>query len=299
MISSPSRRRALPLRWPLRRPRLRPRVILAAVALLALLGGGWLWFRDSSFVAVDQVTVIGQSGPDAAAIQAALTTAARNMTTLDVDMNQLRTAVSPYPAVKSLQVSTNFPHGLRIQVIEQLPVGVIQVAGRTMGVTADGTLVRNLPPGVSLPSISLSVPPGGTQLTDPGSLAAVAALAAAPYQLLAKISQIQPGGAHGLVAQLKDGPQVYLGDSTSLAAKWSALVAVLGDPGSAGAAYIDVSNPRRPAAGAGAAAVRQAAAGAGASGGSGSSGSSGGVGTGSGGSSGGGGTGSGASSGGG
>jgi cell division protein FtsQ len=279
VISSPSRRRTLPLRWPLRRPRLRPRVILALVAVLALLGGGWLWFRDSSFVAVEQVTVTGQSGPDAAAIRAALTTAARNMTTLDVDMNQLRIAVSPYPAVKSLQVSTSFPHGMRIEVIEQLPVGVIQVAGRTMGVTADGTLVRNLPPGASLPSIALSVPPGGTKLTDPGSRAAVAALAAAPYQLLAKISQVQPGGAHGLVAQLKDGPQVYLGDSSSLGAKWSALVAVLGDPGSAGAAYIDVTNPRRPAAGVSAAAVRQAAAGASAGSGSGGSGSSGGTGS--------------------
>lgn len=271
MITSPARRRPLSLRWPLRRPRLHPRLILGLAVLLALLGGGWLWFRDSSFVAVKRVAVTGQSGPDAGAIQAALITAARNSTTLDVDMQQLRTAVSPYPAVKSLRVSTEFPHGMHIEVIEQLPVGVIQVAGRTMGVTADGTILRDPAPGVSLPSVGLPVPPGGAKLSDPASRAAVAALAAAPYQLLARIGHIQAGGPHGLVAQLKGGPQVYLGDGSSMTEKWSALVAVLGDPGSAGAAYIDVSNPRRPAAGVGAEALRraQAASGAPASGGSG------------------------------
>ena len=50
-------------------------------------------------------------------------------------------------------------------------------------------------------------------------------------------------------------PQVYLGDPTDLTQKWSAAVAVLSDSGSAGAAYIDVSDPRRPAAGAGQAAA--------------------------------------------
>lgn len=228
---------------------------LVLVALGIVLAGGWLWFRDSSFVSVKTVTVSGQSGPDAAAIRSALVTAARNMTTLDVDMGQLRTAVSPYPAVKSLQVSTDFPHGMRIHVVEELPVGVIQLGGRTIAVASDGTLLRDMQSAPSLPTIKESVPPGGPRLTDPGARAAVAALAAAPYQLLSRISQIQTAAPHGLVAQLRAGPEVYLGDPSELTQKWSAAVAVLSDSGSSGAAYIDVSDPRRPAAGAGAAAV--------------------------------------------
>ena len=235
--------------------RRRLRLVLAAVAVLgALLAGGWFWFRDSSLVAVKHVSVTGESGPDASAIRSALTTAATNMTTLDVDMGQLRTAVLPYPAVKDLRVSTDFPHGLRIHVVEDLPVGVIQLAGRTVAVASDGTLLRDVQSAPSLPTIALPVPPGGPRLTDPASLGAVAALAAAPYQLLPKISQIHTTGPHGLVAQLRSGPQVYLGDPTQLMQKWSAAVAVLSDSGSAGAAYIDVSDPQRPAAGAGGAA---------------------------------------------
>src|SRR5205807_129579 len=91
----------------------------------------------------------------------ALTTAATNMTTLDVDMGQLRTAVLPYPAVKDLQVSTDFPHGLHIHVVEDLPVGVIQLAGRTVAVASDGTLLRGVQSVPSLPTIALPVPPGG------------------------------------------------------------------------------------------------------------------------------------------
>jgi hypothetical protein len=120
------------------------------------------------------------------------------------------------------------------------------------------------------------VPPGGPRLTDPGALADVAALAAAPYQLLSRITQIQTAAPHGLVAQLRAGPQVYLGDSKELSEKWSAAVAVLGDSGSAGAAYIDVSDPRRPAAGAGAAAVASANGGGSGASSSGASGQSGG-----------------------
>ena len=233
--------------------RRRLRLILAALVVLgALLTGGWFWIRDSSLVAVKHVTVTGASGPDAAAIRSVLITAATNMTTLDVDMGKLRMAVSPYPVVKGLQVSTDFPHGMRIQAVEALPVGVIQLGGRTVAVASDGTLLRDIQAAPTLPTITLPVPPGGPRLTDRASLGAVAALAAAPYQLLPKISQIQTTGPHGLVAQLRSGPQVYLGDASNLMQKWSAAVAVLSDSGSAGAAYIDVSDPQRPAAGAGA-----------------------------------------------
>lgn len=239
-------------RWRRRLLGSRIRMIIAVVLTLgALLGGGWLWFRDSSLVAVKHVTVTGESGPDGAAIRSALLTAANSMTTLDVNVAQLRTAVSPYPIVKSLRVSTDFPHGLRIHVIEQLPVGVIQVDGRAIAVASDGTLLPSLSTS-SLPVITVPVPPGGPRLTDASALSALAALSAAPYQLLPKIGTIQTDPSHGLVAQLRAGPQVYLGGATELAQKWSAAVAVLADPGSAGASYIDVSDPRRPAAGTGA-----------------------------------------------
>jgi cell division protein FtsQ len=224
--------------------------LLGVAAAGLLLGGGWLWFRDSSLVAVQQVTVTGQTGPDAGAIRAALASAARGMTTLDVQTGQLYGAVLAFPVVKRLEVSTQFPHGMRIHVVEELPVAVVTEGGRTVGVAADGVLLHDLARLPSLPRIELAVPPGGPRLTEPAGVSALAAAKAAPRALLARISLISTSPQHGLVAQLRDGPEVYLGDTHHLAAKWKALLAVLADAGSAGAAYIDVTDPGRPAAGA-------------------------------------------------
>jgi len=87
--------------------------------------------------------------------------------------------------------------------------------------------------------------------TGPVGSRVVRLLAAAPYQLLAKVSQASDGGAHGLEAQLRNGPKVYFGSQDDLAAKWAAAAAVLADSGSSGADYIDVTVASRPAAGTG------------------------------------------------
>jgi len=227
----------------------RSRRLLAALAALVALGGAWLWLRDSSLVSVERVTVSGLHGPDAGRIRSALSGAARSMTTLDVREDALRTAVAPYPVVKDLQVSTQLPHGLRIRVIEQIPVAVVSVAGRPLPVAGDGTLLHDVAPAGTLPSIPLSVPPGGARLSDPTALHAVQLLAGAPYQFLGHISQVSSSGTHGLVAALRNGPSIYFGNAGQLDEKWTAAVAVLGDGGSAGASYIDVSDPARPVAG--------------------------------------------------
>jgi cell division protein FtsQ len=139
--------------------------VLALVLLIGVLAGAWMWLRDSSLVAVQRVRVAGASGPDAAQIRSALVTAARNMTTLDVRMNQLRMAVAPYPVVKSLVVATQFPHGMRIQVVEQVPVAIVLAGGRRIAVSGDGTLLHDAVPSTPLPTISLDrrrAPPGAS-----------------------------------------------------------------------------------------------------------------------------------------
>ncbi|HET6870610.1 MAG TPA: FtsQ-type POTRA domain-containing protein [Solirubrobacteraceae bacterium] len=232
-----------------RRISVRVRVALAAVAVLALLGGAWLWVRDSSLVAVRNVTISGVYGPEATQIRSALTLAARNMTTLDVRLGQLRTAVGPYPVVKDVRVSTQFPHGMRIRVIEQLPVGALTAGGRSVAVSGDGTLLQNVATG-SLPQIPVRLLPGGSQITDRPTLDSLALLAVTPARMLSRIAQVTDGSAHGLVAALRSGPSIYFGDASELDAKWIAATEVLADPSSAGAIYIDVSDPSRPVAGA-------------------------------------------------
>lgn len=229
----------------------RGRIAVLLMAVLALLlGGAWLWVRDSPLVAVQRVTISGESGPDAGAVRSALQSAARSMTTLDVQTSRLYAAVSAYPVVKSLQVTTQFPHGMRIHVVEELPVAEIVLGGHSVAVASDGTLLHDLANVPALPRINLSVPPGGPRLTEPQAVESVAAAAAAPRELLSRITVISTAPDHGVVAHLRDGPEVYLGAPTRLRAKWSAAVAVLANPGSDGATYIDVTDPARPAAGA-------------------------------------------------
>jgi cell division protein FtsQ len=216
------------------------------VLVLMLLGGGWLWVRGSSLVSVDRVTVTGLRGPSSRPIRAALLSAARDMTTLDVNMSALRVAVAPFPAVKSLDVSTQFPHGMRIRVLELVPVGVLAVGDRKIPVGANGTLLPS-DSGAGLASIPVSAPPGGPRVTAGATRNAVAVLAAAPLWLRARVAQVSTTTANGLVAEMHDGPQIYFGDAGELRAKWMAVAAVLADPGSEGAAYIDVTVPERPA----------------------------------------------------
>lgn len=229
----------------------RARMIIAVLLVLALvLGGAWFWFRDSSLVAVQNVTVTGQRGPDAQAIASALRSAARSMTTLDVQTGRLYSAVSAYPVVRSLDVTTQFPHGMRIHVVERLPVAMVIVAGRRVAVAADGSLLHDLTQIPAVPRIALPIAPGGPRLSEPQAVAELAAANAAPLALRPRIKLIRLVAGPGLEATLARGPAIYLGDATELRSKWAAAMAVLADPGSVGAAYVDVSDPRRPAAGA-------------------------------------------------
>ena len=47
------------------------------------------------------------------------------MTTLDLDVAELRTVVAPYPEVKSISAAAQFPHGLTIRVREEIPVAKV------------------------------------------------------------------------------------------------------------------------------------------------------------------------------
>lgn len=220
------------------------------ITIVLVVAGGWLWLRDSSLVAVQNVTVTGSSGPEARQIDGALEAAARGMTTLDTNVGKLRASVAGFPSVKDLSVSTAFPHGLRIRVIEQQPVAVLAAPGQRETVAADGTVLRDVTGTRGLPTVAVGALPVG-RVRDSRTLGILAVLAAAPYQLLHHVQGATENSAHGVVVQLRDGPSLFFGDAELENAKWTAAGDVLADAGSVGAGYIDVTDPRRPAAGAG------------------------------------------------
>jgi cell division protein FtsQ len=232
-----------------RRRRLRI-ALLSVLTALPLLAGGWLWLRDSSLVSVERVQVSGVHGPEARAIKAALAEAARHMSTLDVQPRALRAAVASFPVVREVRASPSFPHGLRIRVVEQLPVAVLTVGGARTAVAADGVVLGPalLSSSLAVVSDSASAALTGQRVRGAYLLADLTVLGAAPAPLARVVRRVYTG-PEGLTVVMRNGLLAYFGDGTLPHAKWLSLARVLADPSSAGAVYVDLRLPERPAAG--------------------------------------------------
>jgi cell division protein FtsQ len=228
--------------------------LLAALVALPLLAGGWMLLRKSSFVTVEHVQVSGVHGAQAHAIRAALAGAAENMSTLDVHPAALRAAVASFPVVQSVKAIPRFPHGLRIEVTEQSPVAALTIAGTRTAVAADGVVLGPALLSSSLPALnagqSAVQPLTGQHVQGASMLAELAVLGAVPRPLKRYVTRVYTSSAgEGLTVAMRSGLVVYFGDAWRPHAKWTALARVLASPTSAGASYIDVRVPERPAAG--------------------------------------------------
>jgi cell division protein FtsQ len=230
----------------------RRRLRIAAIALalaVPLLAGGWLWLRNSSFVSVEHVRVSGLHGADARAIEAALANAARQMSTLDVQQGKLRAAVASYPVVGELRVHTSFPHGISIDVVEQPPVAMLSAGGVDAAVSASGVVLGTARASEALPALTSAVQlTPGEHVREPALVADLMVLGAAPVRLAKDVERAY-SGPKGLTLAMRGGLLAYFGDASRPHAKWIALARVLADASSAGASYVDVRSPERPAAG--------------------------------------------------
>jgi cell division protein FtsQ len=225
------------------------RVTLCLLLGVMLFGGGWLWLRNSSLVAVRHIHITGVHGTDAVQIRTALDDAATRMTTLNFSDSALRSAVASFTVVGGLHASTSFPHSVNISVTERPPVAVLLSAGQRTAVAADGTVLGPALLSSSLPTVKGSVEPSpGAHLSEPAALAAVVVLGAAPAPLARFVVRVFKG-PEGLTVAMRNGLLVYFGDSTRPHAKWLSLARVLTSPSAAGALYVDVRLPERPAAG--------------------------------------------------
>ena len=94
-----------------------------------------------------------------------------------------------------MKASASFPHSMTITVVEQDPVAVVVAGGHRTVVSGDGTLLPNVTASSSLPTITMTVAPGGTTLSG-APLQEAELLADAPYALLSRIAsttdQLEP-----------------------------------------------------------------------------------------------------------
>jgi cell division protein FtsQ len=222
---------------------------ICAVLSMPLLGGGWLALRHSPLVSVDHVRISGVHGPQAREIELALRQAAKGMSTMSAGTGALRSAVSRFPIVRDIRAIPSFPHSLRIVVTEQPPVAALLTAGVRTAVAGDGVVLGPTLLSSDLPTVADNLAPAtGTHLRNPLVLQALTVLGAAPTVLDRLATKVYMG-PRGLTVQMRNGLLVYFGDAARPLAKWLSLARVLADSHSAGAVYVDVRLPERPAAG--------------------------------------------------
>ena len=226
----------------------RRRALALAVIVALLLAGYWFWLRDSSLVAVEEVEVKGAT-VNSEQIAAALEGVALEMTTLNVDEDELVRAVSGFPTVASIAADASIPDKLTITVRERLPVAVVSDGGERTGVSTDGYLLPGVDvQGEGLPEISEADVTAGRLQGDGAAQAAI--LGAAPDELRGRVESVAWDPARGgVVVALEGAPEARFGDAADAELKWEALVAVLLDPAAGTAAYVDVSVPERAVSG--------------------------------------------------
>jgi cell division protein FtsQ len=207
------------------------------------------WFRDSGLVAVRDVEIVGMRGPETAGASAALTDAAKEMTTLHMDEGQLAASVERFPTVASLSADPNFPHGLRITVTANPPVLLARAGGTSVLVGGDGTLLHGveIPEDGGFPAIELGEMPPRRLAGEPLEQALVAG--AAPDPLRPLIDGLDYTEEHGVEVTLEGGIPVRFGTSARAEQKWEAAAAVLADERLETLTYLDVRVPERPAVG--------------------------------------------------
>jgi cell division protein FtsQ len=226
----------------------RRRLVVLCALTAALAAGYFLWFRDSSLVEVREVRVTGLSGPEEAEITAALQGAGLRMTTLHVRTDELVAAVQGYPVVGSLRVSTDFPHGLQIEVTERRPVARVSSGSDEVAVSADGILL----PAVVTEDLELPVieaDPGDSAVSLDGAAADQAAVLGAAPEPLRRVTEGTAVSAEGIEVHLEGGISLRFGTPSRAAAKWDSAARILADPGLESLSYIDLRSPSRPAVG--------------------------------------------------
>jgi len=236
------------------RPAARARVrvpfkpLLAVAVVAVILVAGWMWFRDSSFVRVRDIQVTGATSSERRRVVSALASAARNQSTLHVRDAALKAAAAQFDSVAGIKVQTDFPHGMRIEVLERHAVAALVVGDQELAATGDGRLLRGVVADGDLPMIRMDGAPAAERVTNRNTLTALAIAAAAPHALRSRIDRLWTG-PKGMMLALVDGPDLIFGDAVEADRKWLAAARVLADPSAAGATYLDVRIPERVAAG--------------------------------------------------
>ncbi len=243
-----------------RRARARRRVLLlrrirTALLIVSLVLTGVLVWRvpQMALFNVQQVSVDGTSAVSDLLVRNRIDRLLDGQTIYTVDEDRVAREIKRLPFVRRVTIERHFPSGLSIHIDEYRPLAVA-IAGNTAWlVSRDGRILvrtslagwRDRAPMVRLKT--RKVVPGQRVAGDPG----LKLLAQVPPTFPGTFRAVDSSPTAGFVARLSDGPEIRLGDATSIEHKFQVserILTMFGPRRRERLEYVDVSIPARPSA---------------------------------------------------
>ena len=204
-----------------------------AALLLAVVGGTVAWrLQKSSYFIVNHIQISGTHSLDQQRVAQAA--AALGKPIYRVDAGTVQRAIEQLPLVESASVSTQWPHTLRISIVERQPWGTWQIGGQNYLVDEQGKVLDI----VSTPSprtiYDLDAVPGlqpGDQVDGDAIRLAAQLIEELPASVSQQVTKLEYSSEDGLDVITDRGVQARFGDSQGLDYKlavWQAIDAKAG-----------------------------------------------------------------------
>lgn len=228
--------------------RLRLLVVAGILVVLGLAAGYRFWLRDSSLVAIRDLTIRGIDPRDEQQkpVEEAVRLAVGQMTTLDPQPDRLDRELSRFPRVADARMETSFPRAATVTLSMRRDGSRMGSGGDEKLIATDGTVLGAAGDrGADLPEIRGGEPPAEGRL-EGRDLAQALVLGGVPGKLRPYVRSSRFGEG-GVEVTLSNGLVLAFGEPVQIAQKWRAAAAVIADPNLTDAVYVDLAVPRRPA----------------------------------------------------
>ncbi|MFC7548459.1 cell division protein FtsQ/DivIB [Plantactinospora sp. GCM10030261] len=208
---------------------------LASAGVVAVLAvAGWIVVGTGAF-GVREVRVAGADLLSDVEVRTAAAVPA-GVPLARVDLAAVRERVAALPQVDRVTVGREWPHTLRVEIVERTPLLAVPREDGFAVLDAEGVVfqtVRSRPPDVPVARIAQPGP------TDPATHAAVTVFGSLTTELRQRTAELTAASPARITLLLTDGRTVVWGDASQGEAKAKVAVALLAGKGD----VIDVSAP--------------------------------------------------------
>lgn len=227
-----------------------PRVLVAAVAVVALGAGGVWALYGSSWLRVEHVKTSGIEVLTAREVEAAAAVPLGSpLASVDTGAIEGR-LLEKLPRIDSVDVSRSWPHGIGLKVTERKPVLLVEKGGKFTEVDSGGVrfaTVDRAPAGVPRLVMNASGSPSLRRFdADQLLMEAVGVTGELPEKIARDVRVVRVASYDSFTLELSRGRTVFWGSGEEGAVKARVLTALMKAEPKAG--HFDVSAPTAPAA---------------------------------------------------